>query len=210
MSWRSRRKKELLHPQPGLGATKSQRMMCVMAKDIADWDPEVYRKKKNENFLLCITQAPVTKGCIAIKEPLVGSCVVAASSSIFLFLWEPAINISRSLTCSDRSWRTCWSNRHLGHYALQPRRLSWARRELMVALVSWVVSMNRVEVQPLPQIPGKFHDTFVMVPWGLSSSLRSHYSQCLVSVAPNTCFWRESTNTCGSTDGKKRKKNCHN
>ena len=82
------KERELLHPQPGLGARKSQRMICVMAKDIADWDPEVYRKKKKENFLLCVTQAPVIKGCIAIKEPLVSSCIVAASSSIFLFFSE--------------------------------------------------------------------------------------------------------------------------
>ena len=79
----------------------------------------------------------------------------------------------------------------------------------MMVLVSWVVSVNWVEVQPLPKIPGKFHDTFVMVPWGPSSSLRSHYGQVPCDgrhQAPNTYFWRESTNTWCSTDAKK---NCH-
>ena len=60
-----------------------------------------------------------------------------------------------------------------------------------MVLVSWVVSVNWVEVQPLPKIPGKFHDTFVMVPWGPSSSLRSHYSQVPCDgrhQAPNHIF----------------------
>ena len=112
----------LLHPQPGLGARKSQRMMHVMAKDIAEWDPEVYKKKKKENFFVH-DPGPSYKRVEAIQELRVGSCAVAASSSIFLFLWEPAIDISRSLTCPDRSWRTCWSNHPLGHYALQAQEV---------------------------------------------------------------------------------------
>ena len=80
-------------------------------------------QEKEEREFFVRDPGPSYKRVEAIQEPWVGSCVVAASSSIFLFLWEPAIDISRSLTCPDRSWRTCWSNHHLGHYALQAQEV---------------------------------------------------------------------------------------